>query len=148
MKKNVITQKSELLRARQEALHQQNQGCEIQSWGKFTGFEVFTWLNPSLEKLIPTMESMPFPVYWVTTEEAFHSLCLGKVHHFPNVGKLFLVSSKETVPALFGDAQTISSCFEVFLLPKMVKSQGIVLFTAKGTEGAALIHEFTSSFHY
>lgn len=145
MKKVTPSEAINLLEARQQALSQQSKEWDIKSWGKFNGFDVFTWLNPSREKLIATLESMPFPIFWVCTEEVFHDQCSEHQNTFPNVKNVFILPTHNSVEGVFGAVHPLASFFEVFYQQELLQNKGIVVVTAKGILGETLLNEFTSS---
>jgi len=145
MKKAIPTKGLDLFVARQQALEHQAKEWDIKSWGKFNGFEVFTWLNPSREKLIATLDSMPFPIFWVSTEDVFYEQCSEHQNVFPNVKNVFIVPTHRSVEGFFGETQPIASFFEVFHKAELLQHKGIVVVTAKGTEGDRMLRDFTSS---
>lgn len=145
MKKAIPTKGLDLFEARQQALEHQAKEWDIKSWGKFNGFEVFTWLNPSREKLIATLDSMPFPIFWVSTEDVFYEQCSEHQNVFPNVKNVFIVPTHRSEEVFFGETQPIASFFEVFHKAELLQHKGIVVVTAKGTEGDRMLRDFTSS---
>jgi hypothetical protein len=145
MKKAIPTKGVDLFEARQQALEHQAKEWDIKSWGKFNGFEVFTWLNPSREKLIATLDSMPFPIFWVSTEDVFYDQCSEHQNVFPNVKNVFIVPTHRSVEGFFGETQPIATFFEVFHKAELLQHKGIVVVTAKGTEGDRMLRDFTSS---
>lgn len=145
MKKTIPIKGVDLVEARQQALVHQAKEWDIKSWGKFNGFEVFTWVNPSREKLIATLDSMPFPIFWVSTEDVFYDQCSEYQNIFPNVKNVFILPAHHSCEGFLGDTEPIASFFEVFHKPELLQHKGIVVFTAKGTHGELLINDFTSS---
>lgn len=145
MKKSIPSKVVDLVEARQQAREQQTKEWDIKSWGKFNGFEVFTWVNPSREKLIATLDSMPSPIFWVSTEDVFYDQCSEYQNVFPNVKNVFILPTHTSCEGFLGDTQPIASFFEVFHKPELLQHKGIVVVTAKGTQGEHLINEFTSS---
>ncbi|MFM7723841.1 MAG: hypothetical protein ACKO7O_03535 [Bacteroidota bacterium] len=145
MKKSIPSKVVDLVEARQQAREQQTKEWDIKSWGKFNGFEVFTWVNPSREKLIATLDSMPSPIFWVSTEDVFYDQCSEYQNVFPNVKNVFILPTHTSCEGFLGDTQPIASFFEVFHKPELLQYKGIVVVTAKGTQGEHLINEFTSS---
>ena len=55
-----------LLTARRNSLREAA-SSQIQARGKFRGFDVFTWIDAPLDSFLATLNSMPFPIVWVTT---------------------------------------------------------------------------------
>ncbi|MFM7388652.1 MAG: hypothetical protein ACKO68_05070 [Bacteroidota bacterium] len=145
MKKSIPAKVVDLVEARQQAREHQTKEWDIKSWGKFNGFEVFTWVNPSREKLIATLDSMPSPIFWVSTEDVFYDQCSEYQNVFPNVKNVFILPTHTSCEGFLGDTQPIASFFEVFHKPELLQHKGIVVVTAKGTQGEHLINEFTSS---
>jgi len=145
MKKSIPAKAVDLVEARQQAREYQAKEWDIKSWGKFNGFEVFTWVNPSREKLIATLDSMPSPIFWVSTEDVFYDQCSEYQNVFPNVKNVFILPTHTSCEGFLGDTQPIASFFEVFHKPELLQHKGIVVITAKGTQGEHLINEFTSS---
>ncbi|MBM3424073.1 MAG: hypothetical protein FJY06_01100 [Bacteroidetes bacterium] len=145
MKKLFKPKGIDLLNVRDQALRHQVKEWSIKSWGKFNGFEVFTWLNPSREKLIATLDSMPFPIIWVSTDDVFQDQCREEQNTFPNVQHVFIVSTRYSIENHFGETKKLGSFFEVFFIPELMANKGIVVVTAKGKNGEQLIHDFTLS---
>jgi hypothetical protein len=102
-------------------------------------------LNPSREKLIATLYSMPFPIFWVSTEEVFCDQCSEYQNVFPNVKNIFIVPTQSAAQSFFGETQLIASFFEVFHKAELLLPKGIVVVTAKGVQGEKMLKDFTSS---
>lgn len=135
---------SELLKIRERNLAQQRNLWDLKAWGKYNGKDVFTWLNPDKQKLIATLESMPYPIFWFTTEGLFHELSEDLQTTFPNVKNVLIVPSGNTSERIFGDANLTPSFADALRAPEINKEPGIVIATARGVFGQELIRQIVA----
>jgi len=135
---------SELLKIRENALAKQREQWGLKAWGKFNDKDVFTWLNPDKQKLIATLESMPFPIFWLTTEGLFHELSQDLQTTFPNVKNVLVVPNGKTSQTIFGDASLTPTFADGLRSSEISGQHGIVLATARGNSGHELIRQIVS----
>jgi hypothetical protein len=70
---NVKTISETLLSARKESLNRV-QNTPLQARGKLWNMDVFSWLNPSTEELINTIDALPFQLIWMCKEETANQI--------------------------------------------------------------------------
>jgi hypothetical protein len=128
-----------LLQAREEALRNAEMRS-LRPMGKLWGMDVFTWYDPTVYELSATLQTFPFPVYWLGTEKQVAELAsvdpevmrgLSWIAQFDNaqlrvpgdvMAPIPLVTATETLE----DAMTV--------LKSVKQSRHILLFTVSGNE--------------
>jgi hypothetical protein len=64
--KEIALIENSILQARKEGLLKAGDSS-MQSHGKLWGMDVFSWLNPKPAVLSATMDSFPFPIFWISS---------------------------------------------------------------------------------
>lgn len=64
--KEIAQIENSILQARKEGLLKAGD-TTMQSHGKLWGMDVFSWINPKPTVLAATMDSFPFPIFWVSS---------------------------------------------------------------------------------
>jgi hypothetical protein len=64
--KEIALIENSILQARKEGLLKASDSS-MQSHGKLWGMDVFSWLNPKPAVLSATMDSFPFPIFWISS---------------------------------------------------------------------------------
>jgi hypothetical protein len=64
--KEIAQIENSILQARKEGLLKSGDSS-MQSQGKLWGMDVFSWINPKPAVLAATMESFPFPIFWIAS---------------------------------------------------------------------------------
>lgn len=64
--KEIALIENSILQARKEGLLKAGDST-MQSHGKLWGMDVFSWLNPKPAVLSATMDSFPFPIFWISS---------------------------------------------------------------------------------
>lgn len=64
--KEIALIENSILQARKEGLLKAGDSS-MQSHGKLWGMDVFSWLNPKSAVLSATMDSFPFPIFWISS---------------------------------------------------------------------------------
>lgn len=64
--KEIAQIENSILQARKEGLLQTGDST-MQSHGKLWGMDVFSWMNPKPAVLAATMDSFPFPIFWIAS---------------------------------------------------------------------------------
>ena len=64
--KEIAQIENSILQARKEGLLQAGDST-MQSHGKLWGMDVFSWMNPKPAVLAATMDSFPFPIFWIAS---------------------------------------------------------------------------------
>ena len=144
MKKINLSTAINLLDVRRESREHQTEKWGLKAWGKFNGKDGFTWLNPSKEKLISTFESMPFPVFWLTTDDVLLDICQGQLHTFPNVKSIVLVANGSSVTPVFGATCTVAMFMEGLRSQELNAPNGIILISTKGPSGSKQLDDLTA----
>ncbi len=69
-----ITIESRLTEARNETLKKVNQ-TSLRAFGKMHGNDVFAWINPAPRELASTIQSFPYPVFWLANANDVLKVC-------------------------------------------------------------------------
>jgi hypothetical protein len=64
--KEIAQIENSILQARKEGLLKAGDSS-MQSHGKLWGMDVFSWVNPKPAVLSATMDSFPFPIFWISS---------------------------------------------------------------------------------
>jgi hypothetical protein len=64
--KEIAQIENSILQARKEGLLKAGD-TTMQSHGKLWGMDVFSWINPKPAVLAATMDSFPFPIFWISS---------------------------------------------------------------------------------
>jgi hypothetical protein len=64
--KEIAQIENSILQARKEGLLKAGDST-MQSHGKLWGMDVFSWINPKPAVLAATMDSFPFPIFWISS---------------------------------------------------------------------------------
>jgi hypothetical protein len=64
--KEIAQIESSILQARKEGLLKAGDST-MQPHGKLWGMDVFSWINPKPAVLAATMDSFPFPIFWISS---------------------------------------------------------------------------------
>ena len=64
--KEIAQVENSILQARKEGLLKAGDSS-MQSHGKLWGMDVFSWVNPKPAVLSATMDSFPFPIFWISS---------------------------------------------------------------------------------
>jgi len=64
--KEIAQIENSILQARKEGLLKAGDST-MQSHGKLWGMDVFSWMNPKPAVLAATMDSFPFPIFWIAS---------------------------------------------------------------------------------
>ena len=128
-----------LLQAREEALR----NAEIRSLrplGKLWGMDVFTWYDPNVYELSATLQTFPFPVFWLGTEKQVSELAsvdpevmrgLSWIAQFDNPQLRVPGDVMAPVP-LITATETLEDA--LIVLNGVKQSRHILLFTVSGNE--------------
>lgn len=129
-----------LLSARRNSL-KEAASTSIQGKGKFRGFDVFTWIDAPLESFLATLNSMPFPIVWVTTSAYFNWITQQSAIEFKNVSNIFILDVENNVH-YEGEVVHCNSLQELLSHPILLNGKGTLLFSVIGSQGVDTINEF------
>ena len=68
--KEIAQIENSILQARKEGILKASD-TTMNSHGKLWGMDVFSWINPNPVVLSATMESFPFPILWIASQDEF-----------------------------------------------------------------------------
>ena len=101
----------------------------MQSHGKLWGMDVFSWINPKPAVLAATMDSFPFPIFWVSSLSERTEIL--EVNVDLNVKIQFsVVLDSENLPVVSNTVVSVSNLNEAFdQINKLKTKPSILLFT-------------------
>ena len=129
MSEKEITQiENSILQARKEGLLKAGD-TTMQSHGKLWGMDVFSWINPKPAVLAATMDSFPFPIFWVSSSSERTEIL--EVNVDLNVKIQFsVVLDSENLPVVSNTVVSVSNLNEAFdQINKLKTKPSILLFT-------------------
>jgi len=130
-----------LLTARRNSLREAA-SSQIQARGKFRGFDVFTWIDAPLDSFLATLNSMPFPIVWVTTSAYFDWVTQQASIEFNNVSMVFILDDEKR-NELQGEVVYCDSLQQPLAHPVLIQGRGTLLFSVTGSRGVDTLNEFT-----
>lgn len=113
----------------------------IQARGKFRGFDVFTWMDAPVDAFLATLNSMPFPIVWVTTSAYFEYVTQQASMEFQNVSNIFILDDENRMD-LQGDVVYCESLQQLLAHQVMLQGRGTLLFSVTGSRGVDTLNEF------
>ncbi|MFM7668811.1 MAG: hypothetical protein ACKO7D_11570 [Bacteroidota bacterium] len=129
MSEKEITQiENSILQARKEGLLKAGD-TTMQSHGKLWGMDVFSWINPKPAVLAATMDSFPFPIFWISSSSERTEIL--EVNVDLNVKIQFsVVLDSENLPLVSNTVVSVSNLNEAFdQINKLKTKPSILLFT-------------------
>jgi hypothetical protein len=138
-----------LIQAREEALR----NAELRSlrpMGKLWGMDVFTWYDPTVFELSATLQTFPFPVFWMGTAKQVSELAsvdpevmrgLSWIAQFDNP-QLRIPGDVLTPIPLVTATETLEDALKI--LKAVKKNRHILLFTVSGNEWKTKMEVFES----
>lgn len=126
--KEIAQIENSILQARKEGLLKAGD-TTMQSHGKLWGMDVFSWINPKPTVLAATMDSFPFPIFWISSslernEVLEVNVDLNDKIHFT------VVLNSENLPIVSNNILSISTLNQAFDQINILKIKpSILLFT-------------------
>lgn len=126
--KEIAQIENSILQARKEGLLKAGD-TTMQSHGKLWGMDVFSWINPKPTVLAATMDSFPFPIFWISSslernEVLEVNVDLNDKIHFT------VVLNSENLPIVSNNIVSISTLNQAFDQINILKIKpSILLFT-------------------
>jgi hypothetical protein len=129
--KEIAQIENSILQARKEGLLKSGDSS-MQSHGKLWGMDVFSWINPNPVVLAATMESFPFPIFWIATSPERNEVLEVNFELNSKIHFSVLLDSKnsENTECVLNTSVLVSNLNEAFDKINSLKTKpSILLFT-------------------
>lgn len=145
--KQHIDSRQALIDARKEALREVEKGF-LRPLGKWHGMDVFTWYNPSLDELSSVINTFPFPVCWLATEQQIQELALldpvgvksmAWVAQYNNAAYTLSAEISAPIPLVTATENLEDT---LMMLDKIKQKRQVLLFTCGGNEWKDRLNQF------